>query len=301
MQPTACPELAEGAQAVGGRVEAELAPAGRKSNSHTLIFPPRQRRCFLVRKTGSSNPRDPPPHRAPVFLIRLAELPSQRRLLIENDKQFDWHGEKCRISPQYRRPENDRLADNHSKNADVHRIPHIPVQRSRDKKFRGSDGRWRPQPTNRELPRATKVNRCSDKNYNTADPRQQPALRPRETAAQQPARDHNQHRPRRDEGEQHGLEYRPNRSGHVSGFPPQQDSRPHLTVKLKTTEESRDAASGASRLNPRMFRLRIRKHSIHNHPHEDGKADCAAQILILEKSGDIPHGRRRKNRKDSRS
>src|ERR1700722_10675840 len=78
------------------------------------------------------------------------------------------------------------------------------------------------------------------------------------------------------------------------------DSRTHLTVKSRATEENRDAASESSRVDPRRFRVRFRRHSIHNIRCDD-EADRAAQILqILKRSGDIPYGTRRQDRKDSR-
>ena len=58
---------------------------------------------------GSPNLRNPPRHGPPVFLIRLPELPPQRRLFIEHDEQLDRHTEKSRVPQQNCRAECDRL------------------------------------------------------------------------------------------------------------------------------------------------------------------------------------------------
>ena len=44
------------------------------------------------------------------------------------------------------------LADQHEKNANVHRVAHVAVQRGDDEKLRRSERRWRARSTHGKLP-----------------------------------------------------------------------------------------------------------------------------------------------------
>src|SRR6478752_9326177 len=57
------------------------------------------------------------------------------------------------------RAEDHTLPKNDERNSDVHRVPHVAVQRSSHQKLCGSDRGWSAEPIHSELPRAAQVDR----------------------------------------------------------------------------------------------------------------------------------------------
>jgi hypothetical protein len=149
--------------------------------------------------------RDPARHRAAIFFIRIAKLAAERGFFVEDHKEIGRYKEECRIFQEYHRSKQYYLAKKHSEYTHVHRVANVPVQGSSDQKFSWRDGRRSSQSANRELPCAAEIDRRSQENDESAEPRQRTVSRSRK-AAQNPARNQNEDRSRHENRKQDRLQ-----------------------------------------------------------------------------------------------
>ena len=167
---------------------------------------------------------------------------------------------------------------------DVHRIANVAMEGGRNQKLRGRNRRRSAQPADREFPRAAEVDSCSDQEYNGTDPRESITWRFCESA-EQPARYQNRDCARHEDREQERIQDRPESARHRIVLAPRQPAQRYCKINLGGRAQRR--SSGFFPSGSRQF-----------HPHGSARLTRSA-AHIFEISGDIHHGRRCQDRKNS--
>ena len=169
-----------------------------------------------TRKQGQTNrgafdwrvpfePRNPARHCFPVFLVRFAELPAQRRLFVEQDEDVSSGQHKDCVLQNVEGTKQRRFSHDDQRHTHVHRIAHVAVQRGRDQKLCWSDRRRSPQPAHREFPCAAEINRRSERKHSKPEPLQR-STRPMRKTVRQAIRNVASDRSRHENGEQSRIQ-----------------------------------------------------------------------------------------------
>src|SRR4051812_14045905 len=103
------------------------------------------------RSNTASKPRHPTRNGLAIPLILLPKQPNQRRLLIPPHPHVIPDHQEQPIAEENGPPADDRLPKRNQKNAQILRIPHIPIQAAAHQSPRRVVRRRRPAPATNEL------------------------------------------------------------------------------------------------------------------------------------------------------